>query len=124
MGTDWKNVQKKYLNTIGNLTLTAYNSEMIDKPFMVKMEMEGGFRESALRLNSYLVKLTEWNENHIKERAKLLSDKAKEVWQYPKISEEELEPYCVEEKQAQKYSLDTYDINVFTKTLFEVYSKI
>ena len=63
------------------------------------------------------------NENHIKERAKLLSDKAKEVWEYPKISEEELAPYCVEEKPAQKYSLDIYDINVFTKTLFEVLDK-
>ena len=75
------------------------NSEMSDKPFMVKMEMEGGFKESALRLNSYLVKLSGWNENHIKERAKLLSDKAKDVWEYPKISEEEIAPYCVEEKQ-------------------------
>lgn len=123
LGPNWKNVQKKYLHTIGNLTLTAYNSEMSDKPFMIKMEMEGGFKESALRLNSYLVKLTEWNENHIKERAKLLSDKAKAVWGYPKISEEELAPYCVVEKPTQKYSLDTYDINVFTKTLFEVLDK-
>lgn len=123
LGPNWKDVQKKYLHTIGNLTLTAYNSEMSDKPFMVKMEMEGGFKESALRLNSYLVKLSGWNENHIKERAKLLSDKAKEVWEYPKISEEELAPYCVEEKPTQKYSLDTYDINVFTKTLFEVLDK-
>ena len=123
LGTNWKEVQKTYLHTIGNLTLTAYNSEMSDKPFMVKMEMEGGFKESALRLNSYLVKLTEWNEQHIRERAKILSDKAKEVWKYPNLSEAELAPYRVEEKPAQKYSLDTYDINVFTKTLFEVLDK-
>ena len=96
---------------------------MSDKPFIVKMEMEGGFKESALRLNSYLVKLTEWNENHIKERAKLLTDKAKQVWKYPMISEKELAPYCVEEKLVHKYSLDTYDFNVFTKTLFEVLDK-
>ncbi|RHL47120.1 DUF262 domain-containing protein [Eubacterium ventriosum] len=123
LGPNWKDVQKKYLHTIGNLTLTAYNSEMSDKPFIVKMEMEGGFKESALRLNSYLVKLTEWNENHIKERAKLLTDKAKQVWKYPMISEKELAPYCVEEKLVHKYSLDTYDFNVFTKTLFEVLDK-
>ncbi|MBD5486568.1 MAG: DUF262 domain-containing protein [Lachnospiraceae bacterium] len=123
LGTNWKEVQKTYLHTIGNLTLTAYNSEMSDKPFMVKMEMEGGFKESALRLNSYLVKLTEWNEQHIRERAKILSDKAKEVWKYPNLAEAELAPYRVEEKPAQKYSLDTYDINVFTKTLFEVLDK-
>lgn len=90
---------------------------------MVKMEMEGGFKESALRLNAYLVKLTEWNEKHIKERAKLLSDKAKKVWEYPNLSEAELAPYREEEKPAQKYSLNTYDINVFTKTLFEVLDK-
>ncbi|MCM1160377.1 MAG: DUF262 domain-containing protein [Roseburia sp.] len=123
LGPDWKEIQKTYLHTIGNLTLTAYNSEMSDKPFMVKMEMEGGFKESALRLNAYLVKLTEWNEKHIKERAKLLSDKAKKVWEYPNLSEAELAPYREEEKPAQKYSLNTYDINVFTKTLFEVLDK-
>lgn len=123
LGPAWKEIQKIYLHTIGNLTLTAYNSEMSDKPFMMKMEMEGGFKESALRLNSYLVKLTEWNENYIRERAKKLADKAKEVWKYPVLSEAELAPYRVEEKPAQKYSLDTYDINVFTKTLFEVLDK-
>lgn len=123
LGTDWKEIQKTYLHTIGNLTLTAYNSEMSDKPFMVKMEMEGGFKESALRLNGYLVKLTEWNEKHIKERAELLADKAKKVWEYPNLSEAELAPYREEEKPAQKYSLNTYNINVFTKTLFEVLDK-
>ena len=123
LGPEWQEVQKKYLHTIGNLTLTAYNSEMSDRPFLNKMDMPGGFKESALRLNSYLVKLTEWNENHIKERAKLLTDKAKQVWKYPMISEKELAPYCVEEKLVHKYSLDTYDFNVFTKTLFEVLDK-
>lgn len=98
---DWKEIQKTYLHTIGNLMLTAYNSEISDKPFIVKMEMEGGFKESALRLNAYLVKLPEWNENHIRKRAKKLADKAKEVWKYPVLSEAELAPYRVEEKPAR-----------------------
>lgn len=120
LGDNWKEVQKTYLHTIGNLTLTAYNSEMSDKPFMIKMDMTGGFKESALRLNAYLVKLTEWNEKHIRERANLLADKAKEIWEYPKLSASELAPYQVVEKPAQRYSLDTYDINQFTKMLFEM----
>lgn len=123
LGPDWREIQKKYIHTIGNLTLTAYNSEMSDRPFMVKMDMQGGFKESALRLNAYLVKLTEWNEEHINERAKLLSDKAKEIWRYPKLSDEKLAPYREQEKTIQKYSLDSYDINAFTKTLFEVLDK-
>lgn len=123
LGPDWREIQKKYIHTIGNLTLTAYNSEMSDRPFMVKMDMQGGFKESALRLNAYLVKLTEWNEEHINERAKLLSDKAKEIWTYPKLSDEKLASYREQEKTIQKYSLDSYDINAFTKTLFEVLDK-
>ena len=120
LGANWREVQKNYLHTIGNLTLTAYNSEMSDRPFMEKMNMEGGFKESALRLNAYVVKLTDWNEQSIKERAALLADKAKKIWAYPDITAEELAPYQEMEKPAERYSLKSYDTNVFTKTLFEV----
>lgn len=120
LGPDWREVQKTYLHTIGNLTLTAYNSEMSDHPFMAKMDMEGGFKESALRLNAYIVKLTEWNEQRIKERAVLLADKAKQIWAYPDLTAAELAPYQIAEKPAERYSLETYDTNIFTKTLFEV----
>ena len=123
LGPMWKEIQKTYIHTIGNLTLTAYNSEMSDSPFMVKMDMEGGFKESALRLNAYLIKLTEWNEQHIKERAKLLADKAKQIWQFPNMTDDELAPYNVQEKPAERYNLETYNLNVFTKTLFGVLDK-
>lgn len=119
LGSDWKEVQKKYLHTIGNLTLTAYNSEMSDKPFMVKMDMTGGFKESALRLNSYLIKLNEWNEQRIKERALLLAYKAKQIWSYPQLSEAQLAPYQITDKPAERYTLDSYDFNMLTKTLFD-----
>lgn len=120
LGDNWKEVQKTYLHTIGNLTLTAYNSEMSDNPFMVKMNMAGGFKESALRLNAYLVTLTEWNEQQIIERARLLAEKAIQIWPYPDITDAELAPYQVEEKPIQKYTIDSYDINAFTRTLFDI----
>lgn len=124
LGTDWKEVQKKYLHTIGNLTLTAYNSEMSDKPFHEKMDMKGGFKQSALRLNAYLVMLNKWNEDTIKKRAGILTEEAEKIWAYPQLSNAELAPYQhTDEKPAQKYSLETYDINVFTKTLFEILDK-
>lgn len=119
LGVNWKEIQKAYIHTIGNLTLTAYNSEMSDRPFMDKMNMPGGFKESALRLNAYLVKLTEWNEDHIKERAQQLAAKAVQIWPYPSLTNVELAPYTAEEKSAPKYTLETYDINAFTKILFE-----
>ena len=84
------------------------------------MDMEGGFKESTLRPNAYPVKPTEWNEQHIKERAKLLAEKAEQNWTYPEITADELAPYQVEKKLSQKYTIDSYDINAFTQTLFEI----
>ena len=119
LGGNWKEVQKTYLHTIGNLTLTAYNSEMSDHSFLTKIDMEGGFKESALRLNSFVVKQSEWTEETIKERACILAEKAKQIWPFPAITDAELAPYRIEEKPAVRYSLATYDTNAFTKILFE-----
>ena len=123
LGAEWQEVQKKYLHTIGNLTLTAYNSEMSDRPFLEKMDMPGGFKESALRLNKYVVLQNKWNEKHIQERANELAKKAESIWPYPTLTVAELAPYQVEEKTVQKYSLETYDVNAFTRRLFESLDK-
>lgn len=123
LGAEWQEVQKKYLHTIGNLTLTAYNSEMSDRPFLEKMDMSGGFKESALRLNKYVVLQNTWNEKHIQERANELAKKAEVIWPYPTLTVAELVPYQVEEKIVQKYSLKTYDVNAFTRILFESLDK-
>ena len=123
LGAEWQDVQKKYLHTIGNLTLTAYNSEMSDRPFLEKMDMPGGFKESALRLNKYVVLQNRWNQKHIQERANELAKKAESIWPYPTLTVAELAPYQVEEKTVQKYSLETYDVNAFTRILFESLDK-
>ncbi|MFQ6822900.1 MAG: DUF1524 domain-containing protein [Agathobacter sp.] len=123
LGTEWQEVQKKCLHTIGNLTLTAYNSEMSDRPFLEKMDMPGGFKESALRLNKYVVLQNKWNEKHIQERANELAKKAEYIWPYPTLTVAELAPYQVEDKTVQKYSLETYDVNAFTRILFESLDK-
>lgn len=123
LGPEWQEVQKKYLHTIGNLTLTAYNSEMSDRPFMDKMDMLGGFKESALRINKYVVLQNEWNETHIQERANELAKKAEVIWPYPALTATELAPYQAEEKTVQKYSLESYAVNAFTRMLFESLDK-
>ena len=123
LGDGWQNVQKKYLHTIGNLTLTAYNSEMSDKSFMEKMNMSGGFKESALRLNKYVVLQNEWNEQCIQERAHDLAEKAKLIWASPSLTAKELALYRVDEKKTKEYSLESYDINTSTKMLYEALDK-
>lgn len=123
LGDGWQETQKKYLHTIGNLTLTAYNSEMSDRNFFEKMDMQGGFKESALRLNKYVVLQNKWNERNIKERANELAKKAESIWPYPALTSEEFAKYQVEEKTTKKYSLETYDMNALTKMLFEALDK-
>ena len=93
LGEDWENVREKWLHTLGNLTLTGYNSEYSDRSFTEKRDMEGGFAESPLRLNKGLGKLDIWNEDTIKDRARRLSNKAVSIWKAPLLSPEVLESY-------------------------------
>ena len=123
LGDNWKEIQKNYLHTVGNLTLTAYNSEMSDKSFSEKLNMEGGFKQSALRLNSYLVMQTEWNENKIKERARILTEIALKIWAYPKLTADELSPYLATDNYDGGYSIETYNTNAYTITLFNSLDK-
>jgi uncharacterized protein with ParB-like and HNH nuclease domain/predicted transport protein len=85
LGPEWERIWKDYLHTLGNLTLTGYNSEYSDNSFKDKRDMEGGFRDSPLKLNAGLGQLDAWNEEAIKARAKRLSDTALSVWTAPKL---------------------------------------
>jgi len=78
-GPDWKRIQDTYLHTIGNLTLTGYNAELSDRPFIEKRDMKGGFRDSPIRLNKDLAALETWTEEQICARAARLADLAVKV---------------------------------------------
>ena len=97
---------EKYLHTLGNLTLTGYNSEYSDKPFATKRDMEGGFGQSPLRVNRGLGEIDTWNENSICARANMLSDIALLVWRSPKLEIEDLESITLaQRKSVRAYSL-------------------
>ena len=109
LGPEWKQVQEKWLHTLGNLTLTGYNAELSDRPFSEKRDMEGGFRDSPLRVNEYLRTLEIWNEEEIQNRATDLARKAVAVWSAPSLPAEELEVYRPEKKKEPgAYNLDDH----------------
>jgi uncharacterized protein with ParB-like and HNH nuclease domain/predicted transport protein len=108
LGENWKEIQSKYLHTIGNLTLTRYNSEFSDRSFIEKRDLpEGGFKTSPLALNQGLGALTTWNLNTIQERANQLAEKALKVWSSPDVDEAELKRVLSKEKTSVK-TLYTY----------------
>jgi uncharacterized protein with ParB-like and HNH nuclease domain/predicted transport protein len=85
LGEDWQEIQAKYLHTLGNLTLTGYNSEYSDHPFEKKRDMEGGFKDSPLRLNQGLGQLETWGPGQIEARAVVLADRAVAIWSRPAL---------------------------------------
>ena len=109
LGDDWKEVQSKYLHSLGNLTLTGYNSELSDKPFTLKKTMAGGFNDSPIRLNDYLRTVDIWNAENIEARAKELAEKARQIWFAPNLSQDVLDKYTTEEKTTTVYTIDQYE---------------
>lgn len=108
LGENWKEIQKKYLHTIGNLTLTGYNSELSDKSFICKRDDNiGGFKKSPINLNKYLSNLDDWNEETIVNRSKKLFKRANDIWFYPDLDKTILENYIEseEKKKTQEYTL-------------------
>ena len=80
LSSSWELVHQKYLDNLGNLTLTGYNPEYSNKSFIEKRDAENGFTQSRLRLNSNLAKLNFWNEEEIKKRAERLAEVALDIW--------------------------------------------
>ena len=80
LGANWSETHEKYLHTIGNLTLTGYNSELSNHSFKEKQDFPGGFRDSPLYLNKSLREPKQWDETAIIDRAEILSEKALEIW--------------------------------------------
>jgi uncharacterized protein with ParB-like and HNH nuclease domain/predicted transport protein len=125
LGPDWEKIQQKYVHTLGNLTLTGYNSEYSDKFFTDKRDMKGGFRESPLKLNRGLANLDTWNEETILQRAENLSKEALKVWQYPQLDQTILDQYRKKEETLTEYSIDSYEYlkEGKAKNLFERFRK-
>ena len=114
LGDNFNEIHTKYLGTIGNLTLTGYNSKMSNRSFVEKRDMEKGFKESRLRLNKYLSEIDEWNEDTIKVRAEKLFSVAAKIWSYPVVD------YSFEDENSNTFSLE--DNDDFTNTSVEKFS--
>ena len=69
LGEDWQMVKDKYLHTIGNLTLTGYNSELGDKPFAEKKEKLAEVHTKIVNLYEDVKNCEVWNSETIERRA-------------------------------------------------------
>ncbi len=107
LGENFEAIHEKYLHTIGNLTLTGYNSEYSNNSFREKRDMEKGFKQSSLKLNQSLKDLEVFGEKEIEERANDLADWALKIWTYPKLA----------------YDLSSYKFSPNSRELFDILRK-
>ena len=123
LGPEWNLVQEKWLHTLGNLTLTGYNSEYSDRPFHEKRDMKGGFKDSPIKLNKGLRHLDDWNEEAIKARADQLAKTALEVWRAPKLAPDVLAAYRPSSAPSAGYTLADHP-NLSQGTVREVFEAL
>ena len=106
LGADWAQVWHTWRHTLGNLTWTAFNSEMGNCSFREKRDAERGFRNSPLRLNEDLRQAERWDEPAIRARAARLADLAVDIWRRPILTDRVLASYETPRAGAGRYTIE------------------
>jgi len=89
-GDDVDQVHEALAHTIGNLTLTVYNSELSNKPFSVKRIEH--LATTGVGENRNISESQVWGPVQIQNRSKSLSEKAISMWVGPDESLAQIEP--------------------------------
>ena len=79
-GDDPEAVRSELLHTMGNLTLTAYNPQLSNKPLERKREI---YEKSLLAMNQPIAATAAWGKAEINQRAKDLARRIIEIWPAP-----------------------------------------
>ena len=84
LGDKYKDIHETYLHNIGNLTLTAYNSNLSNKSFYEKQKI---LLDSNLKLNKYFSNIKKWDKEEIEKRALYLFEIVKNIFPMPEFKE-------------------------------------
>ena len=88
---DWRNVQERCVDKLGNLTITELNSELSDKSFQKKRKE--AYDNTIYHLSSGLKHEEHWSETEITTRTEELAKLSLDIWKYPDVSDEILEQF-------------------------------
>ena len=97
LGSTWAECHETYLHRLGNLTLTAYNSTYSNRPFEEKKSVEGGFRQSAVRLNEDVRDQPQWSAREIESRGDRLAARALRIWPHHEADAQSIQAADVRE---------------------------
>lgn len=117
IGEEYERIYDTYLHTIGNLTITGYNSELGTRSFEDKVKIIKE-HSKATTLNLDIVDKTTWSEEYIKERANRLAKIANKVFSYESTK-------VIDLYDDEKYTLDDIERVPGTKpTSFSIAGEI
>lgn len=101
LGDDYEEIHETWLHRLSNLTLTAYNSKYSNNSFIDKRDMDKGFRQSGLRMNTWIASKEKWTLDELEERSEMLVTRALTIWPAPETafqpSEKQLDSYTLED---------------------------
>lgn len=123
LGEEWQQVQKEWLHKLGNLSLTAWNSEFQARPFLEKRDFpNGGYAVSPVWLNQSLAELDQWSAAEISNRGEMLAHRALEVWGPLSVETVWLRRAELDDarEQAANYRLDAIQWSNDAVPLFEI----
>jgi hypothetical protein len=80
LGEDSLRTHRRWIHTLGNLTLTAYNPMLSNRAYS---EKRNEFAISKFSLNKHFASIDCWNETKIKSRAEKLADQVAMIWPRP-----------------------------------------
>lgn len=79
-GEDVTTIYQRLLHTLGNVTLTGYNTELSNSSWPVKRSW---YADSALRITKEIAGNEHWGPSEIQERARNLAEKIINIWPGP-----------------------------------------
>lgn len=80
LGDNWEEIHTKYLHTLGNLTLTGFNSELSDNNFADKKKKLTDYSSKMVELYKDVIDKEEWNENTIVNRTERLANQVIDIF--------------------------------------------
>ena len=106
LGANAAEIHSTWVHRLANLTLTGYNPNLSNKPFVEKRDAEeGGYKASGLKMNQRISGKESWGLPELEERNAELMTLAKKIWSYPQTkfvpAEREFDSCTLDDENAE-----------------------
>lgn len=107
LGPNAEEIHATWLHRLANLTLTGYNPNLSNNPFIEKRDADvGGYRASGLRMNQKIAMKDSWGLPELEERNAELLAYARKIWSYPTTK------FVPAEKEFDSCTLDDENVDL------------